>query len=461
MADQEQLPDAPEGDVDEEPIEGELVDETAPDPTQPVGTGLDDPMKPESGVEITEQHHSALEAAAMAAMAMPGMPGRDEFLMLAVQARMISLSAGAPKLVQGNPHLAFHVAMVGRDLGISVSAAIELIDVIDTQGGPRLSLSPQLINGQIRRLGLGAIIPIERTMTRCVARAVGPDMVTPLGPDTEFTWEEAQIAGLVGRNCQPGDHKPGSNGGKCGCNQGYKTYPRRMMWWRAAGFAADDYFPEAGLGLYSPEELGAFVDADGRAIDPSTVELPEGYEPAAIGSGKDAPPEIIDDETQASIKARIVALPDEAEAACKAQWKANGNLTAVSDLPVRMLKIADALVTSFEKRAEKGEWGPWEKPDPAAQPPDPGPGAPETPEPPDAPQPDPETVPDAPGPTQDPGPITEQDHVTAIVERVKGMTKLSCLAELESRSITPVVGNREAVQAQLAKVLIEESEAAF
>jgi hypothetical protein len=199
----------------EEPIRGEIV------------------KMPEE--EPEGEHTTALERAAEAALAMPGVPGRDEFFMLAAQARILAMSGAAPEAVRNNPHLAFHIAMVGRDLGISPSAALELIDVIDTGKGPRLSLSPQLLNGQIRRVGLGKIVPVEQTMERCVARAIGPDGEV-LG-ETEFSWEEARVAGLVVQGCQPGQHTP-----KCldyrthpreRCNQGYRTYPKRMLWWRA------------------------------------------------------------------------------------------------------------------------------------------------------------------------------------------------------------------------------------
>lgn len=314
---------------------------------------------------------------------MPGVPGRDEFLSLAMQARILSLSGAAPKAVRGNPYVAFHVAMVGRDLGISPSAALELIDVLDTQAGPRLSLSPQLLNGQIRRLGLGSIVPAVQTDERCVAVALAPGgrldrKCAPTYPnhregcdcagiigDTEFTWEDARTAGLVGRDCQPGNHSPA-----CGnkqsvsslrCAQGYKTYPKRLLWWRSGGYCADDYFPEAGLGLYSPEELGAVVDVDGRPIDPSTVDLPDGYQPEP-----DPEPDLLSDEQRRQVQVRIQALPPPAvellrEAWSKPKTDEDGEIVGRFLPPLahceqkHMAKI-NALVGSFEQRAAKGEW---------------------------------------------------------------------------------------------------------
>lgn len=324
-----------------------------------------------------ETTSTALDRAAEAAIAMPGMPGRDEFLMLAAQARMLSLSGASPKLVRESPHLAFHVAMVGRDLGISPSAAIELIDVIPGRDGPRLSLSPQLLNGQIRRLGLGSIIPVVQTADRCVAAAIGPRGLDPacgwpvkhdehaegcrcdvIGT-TEFTWNDARIAGLAGPLCEPGAHRtpPGEN--RCGCNQGYITYPKRMLWWRGSGFCADDWFPEASLGLYSPEALGAFVDENGRAIDPENVELPEGYAPKALAR----PPSTVaaDPAVIADLVARTTAIKshrnEEAANALRAFWHEK-DLPPVGRLSKSATVLAEAGIKAIEARIDKGEFGP-------------------------------------------------------------------------------------------------------
>jgi hypothetical protein len=360
-----------EEDLDDEP--------TTPEP---------DVEQPSSALVHTQQHESAIERAAEAAVMMPGVPGRDEFMSLAMQARILSLSGAAPQAVRDNPHLAFHIAMVGRDLGISPSASLELIDVIRgkwdstaKQYEYRLSLSPQLLNGQIRRLGLGSIRPVERTNERALAVALDPHG-EPLGPPSEFTWEDARMASLVGPECKPGDHKTvtkqRSGGGSyttCGCNQGYITYPKRMLWWRAAGFAADDYFPEAGLGLYSPEALGAVVDEEGRPIDPASVELPEGYggeiesstsDDAATSTTPDEPPPG-DPERAWELQRKIHALPDEQRAQMAERWKEQGALTHEVDgqrrpirahqLPLASMARAHSMADGFLSNAERAVEG--------------------------------------------------------------------------------------------------------
>lgn len=337
-----------------EPTETSAAEHVTPEVVEQRG-GEVVPMNPQ---------HSAIERAAEAALSMPGIPGRDEFLSLAMQARILSMSDVAPKGLRGNPHVAFHVCMIGRDLGISPSAAIELIDVIGDGQDARPSMSPQLLNGQIRRLGLGRIVPVEVTTERAVARALGP-RDEQLGPDVEFTWEDAQIAGLVDMRCPDARthwKKEGTRGrdrdSRCDCRQGWRTYPRRMLWWRAAGFAADDYFPEAGLGLYTAEELGAVVDEDGRPIDPADVELPQGYEPKA----KAADPSKVraDADELWLLQERIHALPAQEKADLKDRWQQTASIKGVPawGLSKAVVNTASALVRGFEAMAKRGGWDP-------------------------------------------------------------------------------------------------------
>jgi hypothetical protein len=357
------------------------IDTTARDTTD--ADGGFDYVEPGPGTAVERAPSpadQAVIAAADAAVAMPGVPGRDEFLSLAMQARMLSMSGAAPAAVRNDPYVAFHVAMVGRDLGISPSAAMELVDVIPGREGPRLSLSPQLMNGQIRRLGLGEIVKAEATPSTCTAVAIGPGgrdrrcrliwpdhvpecMCDVLGSGT-FTWEDARMGGLVGPNCQPGQHVKDQNRSSsgrswkvCGCNQGYITYPARMLWWRASGYLADDVFPEAGLGLYSPEELGAVVDQDGRPIDVASVELPEGYEPPAVGRGSDA--EVPADGADLwQLQARLYALPAEQQLAWRdAKFRSHAlHGTPSYELTAAQLRAARSIVAGLERDAAKHGW---------------------------------------------------------------------------------------------------------
>lgn len=339
---------------------------------------------------VIERGNEAVSAAAEAVMAMPGVAGRDEFLSLCMQARILSMSGAAPEAIRGNPYVAFHVAMVGRDLGLSPSAAIELIDVIPGKNGPQLSLSPQLMNAQAQRVYGGEIVKAYSQVDSCTAVAIGPggrdprcrrswptnqrrgeeplhwaeDCSCDVIGEATFDWEDARMAGLVGPSCQPGAHvKDQTRQGRggtykvCGCNQGYITYPKRMFWQRSCGFAADDYFPGAGLGLYTPEALGAMVDEEGRAIDPATVALPEGYEPEPEPEDPPADPEALWE-----LQTRLHALPEEQQLAWREQKMKQERLQGrpTHELTAPAFRIAQALVGGLEAAAKRKGYDPAE-----------------------------------------------------------------------------------------------------
>lgn len=493
-----------------------MTDQPAPAPEAEQPEVLPAPVQP--GTHVEPHVRSAIDAAVEGALAMPGVPGRDEFLSLAAQARMLSLSGGAPKLIREDPYLAFHVVLIGRDLGISPSAAIELIDVIPGSGqqGPRLSLSPQLLNGQIRRLGLGSIVPVVKTEERCIAVALEPGgsvdwrckrtwpehlddcRCSGIMGESEFTWDDARMANIVGRSCEPGTHsKPKAGHGQdgCGCNQGYRTYPKRMLWWRASGFAADDFFPEAGLGLYTAEELGAIVDAEGRPVDVTNVELPPGYEVAP-------PPEVemATLEERWALQERIHALPEDAKLSLRQRWEEriqgpNGRPVPAWALSAAQHNLANALLRGAEAAAKAMKLEPRWEPEAALEATrrqlaqaitGPGwrPGAEAPPEPPSGTESDGEApaggeTPPAPAPAQQGQPqggivapqppdvddlgtidgATEADVDAAIAE-VKGMTQIREVDKALTKHRLNTEGEANVRRQRLAAAIIRERVAA-
>lgn len=345
-----------------------------------------------AAVPALAERNQAVAAMADAVLSMPGVAGRDEFLSLAMQARLLSLSGAAPKAIRNNPYVAFHVALVGRDLGLSPSAAMELIDVIESKDGPQLSLSPQLMNAQAHRVYGGEIVKAYSRADACTAVAIGPggrdprcrrswptngeptlplhvaDCTCDVIGEATFDWEDARMAGLVGPNCRPGEHvkdqtrrgRGGDTYKVCGCNQGYITYPKRMMWQRSCGFAADDYFPGAGLGLYTPEALGATVDEEGRAIDPATVELPEGYEPEPEPERPGDQP--ADPADLWELQARLHALPEEQQQAWREQKYKQERLQGrpTHELSASAYRVAHAMVGGLEAAAKRKGYDPAE-----------------------------------------------------------------------------------------------------
>lgn len=347
--------------TDGDDVEARLVDLGA----DPVETGT------EPAVPALVEQSDALD--------LPGVPDHSEFLALAQMAKMLSESDIAPKALRGKPAVAFHVCLIGRDLGLSPSAALQLVDVIDDQP----SLSPMLRAGQIQRLGLGAVVPGVRTVERAEAWAVGPGGLDVrcrrMFPDhvdncrcdvlgcSEFTWSDAQTAGLVRADCKPGGHSDVCKTAaksqdwqkrKQACKQNYRTYPKRMLYWRAVGFCADDYFAGASLGIYAPDELGALTGEDGELLDLESVEVPPGYETAQDRKrGRQrTEPDRISSEDSTALRDRASALPDAAKEALREWAKDRGSHLRFSDFTAGQAKATAAFVATLEKRAEGGEW---------------------------------------------------------------------------------------------------------
>jgi hypothetical protein len=81
---------------------------------------------------------------------------------------------------------------------------------------------------------------------------------------SQFDEKDAQTAGLLGKG-------------------NWKTYPRNMYFNRAMTAGVRTFCPDAlnGVNAYTPEELGADVDEDGRAVVDNTATFPHVDEPAA------------------------------------------------------------------------------------------------------------------------------------------------------------------------------------
>ena len=351
--------------------------------TEESATAAPEEQTASTDVAVVEQHdverqraNDVIENAA--ALALESSPlHHDEFMTLAMTAKMLSMSGAAPKYVRGNPHVAFHIALIGRDLGISPTLALNLIDIIPGKDKElEISLSPQLRAAQVKRLGIGILKPVWQKPDRAVWVALTnggqvDHRCTSLLPDahfmrkdsdgaivescscfgiigvTEFTWENAINAKLVDGRCRPSTHV-----NDCKCKYNWKTYDFRMCSWRAGGYCADDFFPEAAVGLYSPDELGAVVDVEGRAIDPSTIDMPQGYEPPQRATSPLR--QMADPALLLDLQERIAALPNDEKADLAAKWKQHEKLsgTPARALDEGQLKLAAALVTGQENKAK-------------------------------------------------------------------------------------------------------------
>ena len=198
------------------------------------------------------------------------MPTRGDLdTLLELAAKLALATTVDDGLLRGNASNILHVLLVARDLDIAVTAALQQIHVIDG----KISISPRLKLALISKAGIGRIWPDpgndDTVGTACTSRD-GRDYTRTV------TWADAQQFGKIDGRCKPAAHHT-----NCRCKANYKRYPGRMLWWRAAGWLADEIYPEATHGHYSPDELGADTDGDGRPIDideitPTTTTPPVG-----------------------------------------------------------------------------------------------------------------------------------------------------------------------------------------
>lgn len=458
---------------------------------QTFGTATAEPVEPDEVITASAASQHRLEArAAESALAefdahaakIPIIPGMEEMHALATQARIMAMSGIVPKALQGKPADVFVVLLTGRDLGVPITAAVNLIHVIE--GRP--SIAPKLLNARLRQLGVGSILKFYSARDKAVVCALEPGgrfsraclkaaktnggehlddcACEGIIGETEFNWSDAILGGLVMPDCTPEVHTA-----KCKayasrpferCRQGYRTYPGRMMLWRASGWCADEYFPEAQLGLYSPEELGALVDEDGEPIDPGSIALPPGFEPPPVEVNpldEPAAPEAV-----ALLKARVAHLPLDERRKMLARWaeKVNeGRLNNVDHLTIRQEGIANALVNGAEATARAADktWHPYEPPAGTdGEAPDPAQAAMEEPDAGIAPAEPPEVVE---GPVEEPPPAVaeqptlapprpyEDRHLDAAIAAVSILTVRALNAALRDR-VMAVDGVEENVRRQ-------------
>lgn len=140
--------------------------------------------------------------------------------------------------------------LYGKELGFGPMAS--MLGVYIVEGRP--SLSAQLIASAIQKSGTYRYRVREWTATVC--RIEFFERGESLG-ESSFSMEDATRAGLAGK-------------------QVWKAYSKAMLWARAISQGARAYTPDVFNGaIYTPEELGAVVNAEGDVIDVGTGEVVE------------------------------------------------------------------------------------------------------------------------------------------------------------------------------------------
>lgn len=157
------------------------------------------------------------------------------------QADALVKSGFLPKAVN-TPEKAMAIIQTGRELGLGPMQSLRSIHIIE--GKP--TMSADLIAGLALSKVPGSVLRVaESTNMRCVVQACRAGQ----GPTTfTYTMEDAKNAGLTGK-------------------QNWRNYPRAMLRARAITEAARAIFPDAVVGLYDPDELGAVTTPDGAVVE--------------------------------------------------------------------------------------------------------------------------------------------------------------------------------------------------
>jgi hypothetical protein len=168
------------------------------------------------------------------------------------------------------------IVETGLMLGLHPMAALQGIDVIE--GNP--TLKPSLMSALIRQAGhslriepSGTIAGGDIACTTTIIRSDDPDF------PYVYTWtmDDALAAGLID------SYEPNAAGAfvvKARSDKGgikpWEAYTKRMLRWRSLSDAASAAAEDVLLGMhYTPEELGATVNADGEVVEMTDIPQPK------------------------------------------------------------------------------------------------------------------------------------------------------------------------------------------
>jgi len=197
----------------------------------------------------------------------------DQWELLIQQANVLLDSQFLPEAID-SPQKVVAIVQTGREMGLGMMQSLRGINIIKRKP----CLSAELMLALVYRRVPGASVAIiETTPEKCVIVASRPD-VEP--QEFSFTIEDAGRAGLLS---------------KAGVI--WKQYPQIMLQWRCISRVCRAVFPDAVLGMYTPEEMGAEVNIEGEVIAlPETAASSKGgaggtYEPESVAADKpDASP---------------------------------------------------------------------------------------------------------------------------------------------------------------------------
>lgn len=330
------------------PAEGPAPDDPSEQAAEAIETSAEEPPAVAEPESIDPANLPVRSGAVGSAIPdLPVVPSDHEVTSIAQLAVTLAAANACPSALRGKPNDMFLVLLSGRDLGVSLTTAMREMHVIEG----KVTLSPKLKLAMVRQAGLGKVWPAAENdaevATWHAARADMPDHVIT----QTIRWEDAQLAHLVDSRCTPYEHwRPdggGRNSAECLCKSNWKTYPKRMLSWRALGYLLDDVFGEVATGIYSPDELGAVTDGDGEPIEVRAVESIPGMKGGRRPG--DTPPETIGEEEARAIQDRVNRIKDHPEAAdALGAWWKERQVGKVLDLTPAAARVVVARLDQVE-----------------------------------------------------------------------------------------------------------------
>lgn len=189
-----------------------------------------------------------------------------EWNLMDQQARALAASDIIPRAYFRKPANVLVAAITGRHYGWDVLTAMRNGHVIEGSWG----MKPEAMLGLVRQAGHS----VKGEMTATGASVTGTRADTGDSMTISFTLDDAVRAGLVQlKNGQPWAR---SSSGK---PLPWEQYPAVMCYWRAIGLLCRVLFSDITAGVYTAEELGAAISADGDVIEGEVVDTPSGPMP--------------------------------------------------------------------------------------------------------------------------------------------------------------------------------------
>ena len=201
----------------------------------------------------------------------------DSMIEMMQVAKFVSASKMLPNHLIGDEASILTTMLAARSLDIPMWASFQ--EIIVQKG--KVSMTSHLMQALVAREGY-MIVPIEEecneqgAKVRVYRPGIGKDRCGYA--DVKFDLNDAIRAQLLTKNSSTGKLIARSSKGE---PLPWEKYTPDMMLWRSVSRAARTYFADVLMGMnYTPEEIGATVDEDGRPVKANAVRVED--DPQAV-----------------------------------------------------------------------------------------------------------------------------------------------------------------------------------